>query len=196
MPQQVSNVTYIYVVTGIEGNSNKVYVGKTKNTSRERDHKNKYGNGIEFAFIDYVESLERKYWQPLETYWIEQFNAWGFNVVNVKKKGGSGVEYHTEDTKQKIRAKNLVSSRRGIDHHNFGKPNPALSRLNKLKVGRNHPMYGKINLGASKSSSARVGSNNPNYSKVWITDGIVSKMINQDSEVPSGFHLGRTYIRK
>jgi hypothetical protein len=97
------NITSIYLIEGIDNFSYTVYIGKTKNPDRRLiEHIQKYGSNIKFTVIDQINSLEYKDWEPLETYWIEQFKAWGFNVINKRKKGGSGPEYCTEDTKQKI----------------------------------------------------------------------------------------------
>jgi hypothetical protein len=95
------NITKIYLVTNCYNNPNWVYIGKTK-TSREKPHKNRFGNQIEYTYIDEINSLEHKDWEPLETYWIEQFNAWGFEVMNKRKKGGSGPITHSEETKLKL----------------------------------------------------------------------------------------------
>jgi hypothetical protein len=94
--------TYIYLVTNCYNDPNKVYIGKTKNT-RKQKHKLTYGN-IEYTILDEIHSLDYKDWEPLETYWIEQFRQWGFELMNKRKKGGSGPNYHTEETKQKISA--------------------------------------------------------------------------------------------
>jgi hypothetical protein len=91
----------IYVVINCFENPNKVYIGKTKN-SREKDHRKIYGNAIEYFYVDEVKSLDHKDWEPLETYWIEQFRQWGFEIMNKRRKGGSGPDFHTEKTKQKI----------------------------------------------------------------------------------------------
>jgi hypothetical protein len=97
------NITSIYLIEGIDNSPYKVYVGKTKNPNRRLiEHIQKYGSNIKYTVIDQIESLEYKDWEPLETYWIEQFKQWGFEVVNTRKKGGSGSEYCTESTKQKI----------------------------------------------------------------------------------------------
>jgi hypothetical protein len=96
------NITKIYLVANIDNDPNKVYIGKTKNTSRETNHKRTFGNQITFDYIDEVNSLKYKDWEPLETYWIEQFKQWGFTVINKRKKGGSGPEYHTEASKIKM----------------------------------------------------------------------------------------------
>jgi hypothetical protein len=98
----MTDVTKIYLITNIDNNPNKVYIGKTKNNSREKDHKFKFGPQITFDYIDEIHSLDRKDWTPLEIYWIEQFRQWGFIIMNPNKKGGGGPEYHTDSTKQKI----------------------------------------------------------------------------------------------
>lgn len=98
-------VTKIYLVTNCYNDANKVYIGKTIN-SREKSHKKTYGNQIEYTYIDEVNSLNRKEWEPLETYWIQQFKQWGFEIMNIKKHGGGGPEYVTDETKSKISKSN------------------------------------------------------------------------------------------
>lgn len=100
-----TGVTKIYLVTNCYNNPNWVYIGKTMN-SREKSHKKTYGDQIEYTYIDEVNSLNRKEWEPLETYWIEQFEQWGFKIMNVNKKGGGGPEFRTEETKSKISKSN------------------------------------------------------------------------------------------
>jgi len=96
----MENITYIYLVENCYGDSNKVYIGKTKN-SREKDHKKTYGDII-YTIIDEINSLDRKKWKFLESYWIEQFKQWGFEVLNKQKYGGSGVTHHSDKTKLKM----------------------------------------------------------------------------------------------
>jgi hypothetical protein len=95
--------TKIYLVENIEPDTNKVYIGKTKNNDRYHGHQSKYGLQIKYTIIDEIDSLNHSDWEPLETYWIEQFKQWGFDVINKRKKGGSGPISHTDETKQKIR---------------------------------------------------------------------------------------------
>lgn len=105
--------TKIYLV---EIGNNKVYIGKTKNPNkRKNDHKKTYGN-INYTVIDQVDSLHRKDWEPLETYWIQQFIAWGFNVVNTRKIGGNGPEFRNDETKQKISKGNLGKKKIGVSN--------------------------------------------------------------------------------
>jgi len=98
-------ITYIYLITNIDNNPNKVYVGKTKNPkTRGNNHKRKKGyNNIEYNIIDQVDSLKRIHWKPIETMWIQSFICWGFEIDNNRKEGGGGPEYHTEETKQKMK---------------------------------------------------------------------------------------------
>jgi hypothetical protein len=96
----MDNKTKIYVITNCYGDPNKVYIGKTKNKSR--NHKPKFGADIIYTEIDEVDSLQYKIWEPIETYWIEQFRQWGFEVMNIRKRGGSGPITHTEETKNII----------------------------------------------------------------------------------------------
>ena len=94
--------TKIYLVTNCYGDSNKVYIGKTTG-SRKSKHTQTYGKHITYTYIDEIDSLFRKDWEPLETYWIEQFRQWGFEIVNPRKKGGGGPEFRDEAFKEKMR---------------------------------------------------------------------------------------------
>lgn len=94
--------TRIYLVENCYGDPNKVYIGKTKTDKRHFEHRQKYGYQITFTIIEEIDSLDRKDWKPLESYWIEQFRQWGFEIQNIQKLGGSGVEFHTQETKDKI----------------------------------------------------------------------------------------------
>ena len=99
---KMGKITKIYLIENIEPNTNKVYIGKTID-SRKSAHKSKYGPQIKYTYIDGVNSLSYNDWEPLETYWIEQFKQWGFDVVNKRGKGGSGPEFHKEETKANMR---------------------------------------------------------------------------------------------
>lgn len=101
-------ITHIYLIENIEPNTNKVYIGKTKDShknNRKNHHRWKLGKQIIYTCIDQINSLERKDWEPIESYWIEQFKQWGFEVIN-KNKGGGGPEYLTSEQKNKIKNKN------------------------------------------------------------------------------------------
>ena len=113
-------MTYIYLVEKCFGDPNKVYIGKTKG-SRKSNHKKTYGDQIEYSLIDEVNSLKYKDWEPLETFWIEYFKFLGFTVVNKRKKGGSGSEFQTEETKQKIKKSSIGKPKSLIHAENISK---------------------------------------------------------------------------
>jgi hypothetical protein len=106
-------MTKIYLVSNIDNNPNKVYIGKTKN-SREANHKHKFGNQIKYEYIDEVNSLDQKEWEPIETKWIKYYIDLGYNVINIRKKGGSGPSYQTEETKQKLKKPKNEEGRKNI----------------------------------------------------------------------------------
>ena len=96
----MKNITKIYLVENCYGDPNKVYIGKTIN-SRKYNHKKTYGDKVVYTFIDEINSLDRKKWEPLESYWIEQFRQWGFEIVNKRKKGGMGPEFLSKEAREK-----------------------------------------------------------------------------------------------
>ena len=98
--ENATGKTRIYLVENCYGDINKVYIGKTI-SNRERKHKLTFGPQIIYTYIDGIDSTDRKDWEPLESYWIEQFRQWGFEVLN-QNKGGGGPEFHTEETKRKM----------------------------------------------------------------------------------------------
>ena len=90
----------IYLVENIDNNPNKVYIGKTKLSSRRaQNHREKFGKNILFNVIDEIECVEREDWKNLESFWIEQFKQWGFELVN-KNKGGGGPETHNKEARE------------------------------------------------------------------------------------------------
>lgn len=95
--------TDIYLITNCYGDPFKVYIGKTINKSRINDHKRKYGQEIEYSILDRIIGTNKEDWKPLESYWINQFKQWGFKLQNTQMFGGSGVDFHKDETKKKIK---------------------------------------------------------------------------------------------
>jgi len=92
-------MTYIYI---LEQNGIPFYVGKAKNIVRRRHgHYRNYGTDIDLVIIDECGD-DVLLWKPLESYWIEQFRQWGFELQN-KNKGGGGPSFYTEESKLKMR---------------------------------------------------------------------------------------------
>jgi hypothetical protein len=140
--------TKIYLVTNCYGNGDHdIYIGKTKN-SRKNDHKFHFGSQIEYSEIDEIDSLDKKHWKPLETYWINQFKAWGFNVLN-ENEGGGGPINHKENSKKMIgekvskKLKNRISPMKNKHHTEQTKLLQSEKNKGKLK-GRISPRKGVI----------------------------------------------------
>ncbi len=132
------HITKIYLVTNCYGDPNKVYIGKTIN-SRKNSHINTYGKLIEYTYIDEVDSFDRKHWMPLESYWIEQFIQWGFDVQNKNKKGGGGPEFISQETRHKMslkRKKQVMTKERN-------------SKISDSLKGRSLSPSHRINIGES-----------------------------------------------
>ena len=156
--------TYIYVYT----KGNQAYIGKTKNvSSRNSWHKNHGKTDWNYDLIDDVNSLKKEDWKPLETYWIEQFQCWGYYIENKRKKGGSGSEgYRTkEDFKEydkqryqsDIEKRRQYSLQRYYDNiearreykRNYNLNNPERVKADNLKFRTNNPDYWKNKIGWS-----------------------------------------------
>jgi hypothetical protein len=117
------NTTKIYLVTNIDNDPNKVYIGKT-NKSREKAHKRTFGSQIIYTYIDEIFSLDRQDWKPLESKWIQYYIDLGYNVVNKRKVGGSGPEYYSEEIRQKMRKPRKKGTGLILSIAKKGIPNP------------------------------------------------------------------------
>jgi hypothetical protein len=120
-------ITQIYLVENCYGDPNKVYIGKTKN-NRFNNHRIVFGKSIIYTIIDNIDSLNREYWEPLETYWIQQFRAWGFETLN-KNTGGGGPITHSLKTKLRMSQVNKGKLKPGSGPKNFTE-----EHLNKIKL--------------------------------------------------------------
>jgi len=124
-------MTKIYLVENCYGDSNKVYIGKTKN-SRYSSHKKKFGKNITYTIIDEVNTLNSKNWKPLESFWIEQFKQWGFILMN-KNKGGGGCSFHSEFIKKTMRKPKL-------NKENYSYPKTKAWKDSIKGTTKNHPL--------------------------------------------------------
>jgi hypothetical protein len=138
-------MTYIYLIENCYDNPNNVYIGKTKiEGSRKNKHKNTFGKQIYCTTIDIILSDDKEVWKPLESYWIEQFRQWGFNVQN-KNKGGGGCITASNEMKMKISNANLGKIRTKEHILNYSKPKSENAKLNMslAKLGKPSPKKGK-----------------------------------------------------
>jgi len=91
----------VYIYCLFDENDIPLYVGKTKNnlTLREYQHQKRLNRLVKIFELDYIELTNWKFW---ESYWIEQFKQWGFNLLN-QNKGGGGVLIHNEESRLKMK---------------------------------------------------------------------------------------------
>lgn len=145
-----TGIAKIYLVTNCYNNPNWVYIGKTIN-SRKSPHKKTFGENIIYSEIDEINSLNKKDWKYLETYWINQFRAWGFEVLN-ENEGGGGPLTHSEETKQK-----MSKTRKGKSFSELHK-----NKISKSKKGCNVWSEGK---NFSKEHCDKISQNSKGKSK-------------------------------
>ena len=102
--------TNIYCI--FDERNNPVYIGKTTDLTlknRFSKHKKRFGKNISISEIDCVDTEK---WKEAETFWIEQFRQWGFNLQN-KNKGGGGPMILSEEHKLKISLANKGKAKKG-----------------------------------------------------------------------------------
>jgi hypothetical protein len=163
-------MTKIYLVSNIDNDPNKVYIGKTKK-NRKKDHIKTYGSQINYTYIDEIQSLNRKDWEPLETKWIQHYIDLGYNVINKRKKGGNGPEYRTEEEKSKISKGNLGKEKKGVSLYLKNKPKPLGfgDKISKALKGKKRSEKAKQNISkghlGKKRNNFKKGKENKNFGK-------------------------------
>jgi len=197
------NITSIYLIEGIDNSPYKVYIGKTK-SNRKYAHVRTFGPDIKYTVIDSINSLDCKDWKPLETYWIQQFKAWGFEVINKNDGGGGTVQHtnitknkmsishwgliHSEDTKNKIRLSHTGAKRPKYIGEKISKSNTG-SKKTRIKQRKDKGIP-KSEIHRYKMSIAKLGkpSTNPtkpilqydvqgNFIKEWSSGTEINKVL-------------------
>ena len=71
-----------YCVYYLIKNGDIFYIGLTRNPdTRQYDHQRRYGKDLKLIVI---ESYKNRFFAySMETYWIHQFIAWGFKIINI-----------------------------------------------------------------------------------------------------------------
>jgi len=106
--------TKIYFIHN--GDNTPFYIGKSNRPQgRVGHHRKNFGENITLEIIDKVPLNEWKFW---ETYWIEQFKSWGFDLKN-KNKGGGGA---TKQNFSSQRNKKIAKANMGMSKSHKGKP--------------------------------------------------------------------------
>lgn len=147
----------IYTLASSFNPDNIRYVGVTSTTleirlNRHRNLKNK-GNARRFKWIKSV--IESGFeiiisdWQFSEIYWIAQFKAWGFDLVNSTEGGEGSIEYkHTEETKRKI-SENHVGMK-GKTHSDESNKKNSISHLGNTNASGKRSDKTKKRISAAK----------------------------------------------
>jgi hypothetical protein len=148
MREKTIKIYYLHL-----GDNIPFYVGKTKDSLNVRLKNHRRVKKLE-CFIEEIESVENKNWKFWESYWIEQFKSWGFNLTN-KNNGGGGLNKHSPISRSK-----LIDSLKKVKRTEEWRKNLSLSLMGKKK---NMPSnYGEI------ISNAKKGIPNPKLKKVRL----------------------------
>jgi hypothetical protein len=113
---------YVKIYCIFDENGIPLYIGKTKQklSIRESQHQRRLKIKISINEIDLVKESEWKFW---ESYWIEQFKNWGFDLLN-KNQGGGGPEFHPKNVREKM----SNTFRPGTSQKLKGKKRPDVSK--------------------------------------------------------------------
>lgn len=111
--------TFIYTISDELGTIR--YIGKSNNPKnrlyshlQEKANLHKYNwlrlivkRGF-FPIVEIIDEVPVENWEIYEIYWISQFKAWGFNLLNLTEGGeGSGGYQHSDISKKKMRKSKL-----------------------------------------------------------------------------------------
>jgi hypothetical protein len=97
--------------------------------------------GLDYAIEVVEECLDRPSLMTAERYWISQFRAWGFRLLNICDGGEGFTGHHTNETKAKIAAasalrKHTPESRQKLSDTKRGLP---LSEDHRQALRKPHP---------------------------------------------------------
>jgi len=163
--------TKIYLIENCYNDPNKVYIGKTINC-RKHNHKKTYGKEIIYTIIDEIDSLDHRDYKILESYWIEQFKQWGFEVLN-KNSGGGGPSEWSDDLlnsdKNKLRIEKIKNNKERAEKISRSTKGISLSeeRKQKLRGPRPH-LVGKKKKPLDEKSKKKISNSLKGRDVYWI----------------------------
>jgi hypothetical protein len=170
----------------LERNGTPFYVGKANDVVRRKHkHHQTYGPNITLTIIDKV-----KNWKFWEQYWICQFKAWGFNLLN-QNKGGGGPEQYTEEQKQKMRKPRILGTGDKISktlkqrNHSKYYTESVKQKISKgNKISKPFSDQHKQNMGIAKRKQAKPVLQydlNDNLIKEWESKGQAAEWIKEQT---------------
>jgi hypothetical protein len=154
----MDNITYIYELSK---NGIPFYIGKTISpVVRKHYHKLTYGKDIVFTIIDEIQG-DKNQWKPLEMYWINQYQQWGFVLKN-KNEGGGGrkIIYTREEIKQ----------RRNEQTRQWNKIHPEVSKKYSEENKEKFKEYRETNKEKMLQQTKEWRKNNPELAKQMVKD--------------------------
>jgi hypothetical protein len=167
----------------IDENNTPFYIGKSyKGSTRKYHHKLDYPN-CEFVEIDEVDKDHWKYW---ETYWIEQFKQWGFNLKN-QNTGGGGPAKGTPKPEGWVGRKGMLASKETCKKMSMAHKDIPLSEQHKRNISdamMGHTKDKKWKKNLSKSATKSFGKPvlqldlDGNLIKEWETGKLASQELN------------------
>ena len=201
------------------------YIGKTEESLSKRLTKHVYDSKRKISHrnnwisslvkqglrptITLLEEVTSERWQLEEKYWIAQFRAWGFDLVNgtdggeaVYKKGETFIQKYGEERARAIKEKQSASQLRlyetgytnpmrgvtGSEHPRFGKPQSAQAIANfvKANTGRKNSQKSITNMKQALLGNRKI--------QELSTEGSVLYTFNSIDEVIACHNLKRDSI--
>jgi hypothetical protein len=134
-----------------KGDNIPFYIGETSLPLKSRlsHHKRKLGKDILIEQLDVVSLDSWRFW---ESWYIELFKSWGFNLTNKNKGGGGsdkGISKHTPESKLKIGASRIGKTLTKETKLKQSKSNTGISRNkgNNFALGYIRSEQSKNNIG-------------------------------------------------
>ncbi len=172
--------TFIYTLSDpISGQVR--YVGKSSRINKrleehiyesyqKKTHKNNWINSLIsknlYPSIDTIDEVPISKWEFWEIYWICQFKAWGFNLVNSTNGGeGNNNQFFSKETREKLSKKFLGEGNPFFNKKHSEETKKHLKNTRKLQVSVNFSKLLESN--TNKRKPVIQYDSNGNFIKEW-----------------------------
>lgn len=215
----MSTIYSIYKATNLF--NGKIYIGFTCNfykrkyehlrSSDKGDYNTPFHNALRkygkenFRWEVICQSKDGKYLlDVMEPFFIKEnqsFGESGYNLTN----GGEGFVGYKSARKGKPLSKShklsISLGKKGKSFSSKHKENLSKGQIKRNLKGSRNPFYGKTISDKNKkiiseTNTKRLKGNTITKGRIWITNGIISKMIYPNSPLPSGWDFGRKFSTK